>query len=61
MRRHGLEWIGSFEKALRAEEELQLSTWGWADEADGLARVPIERAMEMLVEQRGAMAEEDDS
>jgi hypothetical protein len=47
--------------ALRAEEELQLSTWGWADEADGLARVPIERAMEMLVEQRGAMAEEDDS
>ena len=46
---------------LRAEEERLLNSWGWADEAGGLARVPIERAMEMLVEQRAAAAVEDGS
>ncbi len=38
--------------ALRAEEERLLQGWSWTDEASGLARVPIERAMELLVEQR---------
>ncbi len=47
--------------ALRAEEHRLLTTWGWTDEANGLARVPIGRAMELLVEQRAATAEEDGS
>jgi hypothetical protein len=46
---------------MRAEEDHRLSTWGWADEANGLAQVPIERAMELLVEQRSARGEEDGS
>jgi hypothetical protein len=46
---------------MRAEEDLLLSTWGWADEANGLAQVPIERAMELLVEQHSARGEEDES
>lgn len=45
--------------ALRARENEALEQWGWADEANGVARVPIERAMEMLVEQRSARGEEE--
>lgn len=35
---------------LRAREELILETWAWVDKDAGVARVPIERAMELLVE-----------
>jgi hypothetical protein len=35
---------------LRAAEESQLLTYGWIDEAGGVARIPIERAMELTVE-----------
>ena len=44
-------------RELRAREEESLNQWGWADESNGVARVPIDRAMEMLVEQRAAPAE----
>jgi hypothetical protein len=37
---------------LRAEEEEILTTYGWVDKDRGLVRVPIDRAMELLV-QRG--------
>ncbi len=47
--------------ALRAQEAESLQLWGWTDEANGLARVPIERAMELLVEQRSARGKEDGS
>jgi hypothetical protein len=47
--------------ALRAAENEELDRWGWIDEANGVARVPIERAMELLVEQRAARGEEDGS
>ena len=46
---------------LRAAEEETLNRWGWTDEANGVAQVPIERAMELLVEQRSANGEEDGS
>jgi len=36
---------------LRADEERILTTYGWVDESRGMTRVPIERAMDMLVEQ----------
>ena len=36
---------------LRAEEERILTTYGWIDQTQGLTRVPINRAMELLVEQ----------
>ena len=44
---------------MRAEESRQLSSWGWTDEGNAVARVPIERAMELLVEQRSTRDEED--
>jgi hypothetical protein len=39
-------------RALRAAEEAQLSTYSWEDQASGVARIPIERAMQILA-QRG--------
>ena len=46
---------------LRAQEEAILNRWAWTDEAQGMAQVPIDRAMELLVEQRRARGEEDGS
>ncbi len=37
---------------LRAEEDEILTTYGWVDKNRGIARVPIDRAMDLLV-QRG--------
>ncbi|MGB3564884.1 MAG: hypothetical protein WBH85_05050 [Thermoanaerobaculia bacterium] len=34
-----------------AEEEQELNSYGWIDARNGIARVPVDRAMEMLVEQ----------
>ena len=34
--------------AFRKSEEERLSSWGWIDRQAGIARVPIERAIEML-------------
>lgn len=34
--------------AFRKSEEEHLSSWGWIDRQAGIARVPIERAIEML-------------
>jgi hypothetical protein len=36
--------------ALRAEEDAILETYGWVDETNEVVRVPIENAMEMLLE-----------
>lgn len=36
-------------KRLRAWEDEQLSTYGWVDRNDGIVRIPIERAMEIVV------------
>ena len=35
---------------LRASEEEQLGTYGWVDEATGIMRIPIDRAMDILAE-----------
>ena len=47
--------------AFRAEEEAVLNRWVWTDEANGMAQVPIDKAMQLLVEQRAAQSEEDGS
>ncbi len=39
-------------RILRRQEDEVLSSYGWVDEAAGLARVPIERAMAMMAEGR---------
>jgi len=39
-------------QALRAQEEAELSSYGWIDRKAGVVRIPIERALE-LVSQRG--------
>jgi hypothetical protein len=36
--------------ALRAEEDAVLQSYGWVDRNAGVARMPIERAMDLLVE-----------
>ncbi len=35
-------------RALRAEEDTLLSTYGWADRATGTVRIPIDQAMDLL-------------
>jgi hypothetical protein len=35
---------------LRAEENARLETYGWVDKSAGVVRIPIERAMELMVE-----------
>lgn len=35
---------------LRREQARRLETYGWTDRARGLVRVPIERAMDLLLE-----------
>jgi len=34
-----------------AEEEQELNSYGWVDAGNGIARVPIDRAMELIIEQ----------
>jgi cytoskeletal protein RodZ len=36
--------------ALRASEDARLSSYGWVDRANGVARIPIDRAMELIVQ-----------
>lgn len=47
--------------AFRTEEEAELNRWVWVDEANGVAQVPIDKAMELLVKQRATELEEDGS
>lgn len=35
---------------LRRDEETQLTSYGWVDEPQGLVRIPIERAIELMAE-----------
>lgn len=35
--------------AFRAAEEVELSKWAWVDREKGVARVPVERALEIVV------------
>jgi len=39
--------------ALRRREETLLTGYGWADRAQGEVRIPIDRAMDLLVKQMG--------
>jgi hypothetical protein len=36
--------------ALRAREETELNGYGWVDRSNGIVRIPIERAMDLLLE-----------
>jgi hypothetical protein len=42
-------------KQLRATEDAILTTYGWVDRQNGIAHIPIDRAMELLL-QRGLPA-----
>lgn len=37
--------------AFRAREEAELNTYGWINKTSGVVRVPIERAMELVLQQ----------
>jgi hypothetical protein len=41
-----------FQEYFRKQQEI-LNSYGWASRADGRARMPVERAMELVVEGRG--------
>jgi hypothetical protein len=43
---------------LRSEKQGALQSWGWADDRGEFARIPIERAMEIYVQQHAATARE---
>ena len=45
---------GSALQEVRAHEEAMLTTYGWVDREKGVVRIPIERAVEKLLEERGA-------
>ncbi len=47
-------------RALRAAEEQTLTTYAWVDKNAGVVRIPIERAMQLLVE-RGLPARAEGS
>jgi hypothetical protein len=38
---------------LRAEDDEVLHSYGWVDKGNGIVRIPIERAMALLVEREG--------
>lgn len=38
-------------EAFRAREDQQLQTYGWINRSSGIVRVPIERAMELVLQQ----------
>ncbi len=40
------------QEMLRSQNEI-LSTYGWVDRAGGVARIPIDRAMELFLERQG--------
>ncbi len=42
-------------RLMREEEELLLSTFGWVDQASGVARVPIGTAMDLVAEDPEAL------
>lgn len=44
---------------LRAEHHRILNSYGWVDQEAGIARVPIERAMELVIEDLPARAEDE--
>lgn len=37
-------------EALRAEEDARLSTYGWIDRTAGIGRIPIDRAIDLILE-----------
>ena len=41
--------VGEDENALRARQQSQLNSYGWADRAQGRVRIPINRAMDEMV------------
>ena len=43
-------WDARRGEALVARQRLQLESWGWVDRDAGIARIPIERAMDIVVE-----------
>jgi hypothetical protein len=43
-------WDARRGEALLARQRLQLESWGWVDRDAGIARIPIERAMDLVVE-----------
>jgi len=41
-------------QALRAKQDAQLHAYGWVDQKNGIVQLPIDRAMELVVQQSAA-------
>jgi hypothetical protein len=48
--REGMPSAGEVRKRLQVRDEQLLTSYGWLNRPDGSARIPIERAMELIVE-----------
>ena len=46
--------------AMNAEQEALLSSYGWVDEEHGVARIPIEKAMELTLEKSLVRSQQND-
>jgi hypothetical protein len=44
-------WDTRVAEELRDEHRRDLAAWGWADRDAGIARIPIERAMDLVVKE----------
>jgi hypothetical protein len=47
-------------KIRRADEEIQLGSYGWVDEESGVVRIPIDRAIEVLAEEARVKREREE-
>ncbi|MGH7767145.1 MAG: hypothetical protein ACREQP_06795 [Candidatus Binatia bacterium] len=44
-------------RALREAEDALLNSYGWIDKENGIVRIPVERAMEIMAEKEGVRRE----
>jgi hypothetical protein len=44
-------WGGGFAAELLSRKRAELESWGWVDKSAGVVRIPIERAMQLIVDE----------
>jgi hypothetical protein len=44
-------WDARTGESLREAQRRELDRWGWVDRKEGIAKIPIERAMDLVVEE----------
>ena len=52
----GLFWLGGFKSDMNGTKAAALEGYHWVDRSSGVVRIPIERAMELVVQNANARA-----